>query len=66
MTLEYRHKNAYGYTDLAVIVDTNRKTATLYHGGTEPLHPMKKTTKKYIKKLFAAYASNPEYTVKEI
>lgn len=66
MLLEYRNRNKYGYSTLAVIVDTSRKTATLYHGGTEPLHPMKKATKKQIKELFAAYAENPLYTVKEV
>lgn len=64
--IEYKNRNKYGYTVLAVEIDTDRKTATLYHGQTAPLHPMKKATKKQIRGIFAAYASNPEYTVKEI
>lgn len=66
MLLEYRNRNKYGYTVLAVQIDTERKTATLYHGSTAPICPMKKATKKHIKELFAAYAANSEYTVKEI
>lgn len=66
MLIEYRNRNQYGYTVLAVQIDTDRKTATLYHGSTAPLSHMKKATKAHIKELFAAYAANPEYTVKEI
>lgn len=66
MLLEYKSRNKYGYTTLAVEIDTERKTATLYHGAAAPLHPMKKATAVFIRQLFAAYAENPNYTVKEI
>lgn len=66
MLLEYRNRNQYGYTVLAVQIDTESKTATLYRGSTAPICPMKKATKKHIKELFDAYAANPEYTVKVV
>lgn len=65
--IEYKNKNQYGYTVLAVQIDTDKKTATLYHGATAPIGgDWKKASKKAIRELFAAYAENPLYTVKEV
>ena len=67
MLIERKNRNKYGYTVLAVQIDTERKTATLYHGATAPISgDWKKASKKAIKELFKAYAENPLYTAKEV
>lgn len=67
MVIEYKNKNQYGCTVLSVVIDTDNKTAVLYHGQTAPIGgDWKKASKKFIREIFAAYAENPFYTVKEV
>ena len=67
MVIEYKNKNQYGFTVLSVVIDTDKKTATLYHGQAAPIGGnWKKASKKFIREIFAAYAENTLCTVKEV
>ena len=67
MLIELKNKNQFGYTVLAAVIDTERKTATLYHGQTAPIGGnWKKASKKAIRELFEAYAENPQYKAEEV
>jgi hypothetical protein len=63
--IEYANKNKYGYVIIAVQIDPEWKTATLYHGSTAPLAKSRKANRKFVYDLFTAYKENPCYTVKE-
>lgn len=50
--IEYKAKNQYNYTILAIQIDYVNKKAVLYHGQTAPLHKMKKASAKKIRELW--------------
>lgn len=65
--IELKAKNIYGCTTLAVVIDQEQKTATLYHGQTAPIGGnWRKASRKQIREIFNAYKENPLYTVWEV
>lgn len=53
MRKEYASYNRYGYRNLTIIIDTDKKHVALYHGCTAPISkPDKKTSSKFIREQF--------------
>lgn len=68
MRKEYASYNHYGYRNLTIIIDTDKKHVALYHGCTAPISkPDKKTSSKFIREQFetltaAGFTSEVFYT----
>lgn len=61
---EYANYNQYGYRNITIVVDDEKKTFILYHGCTAPISKPRKTTKKFIYEL-AATLEAAGYTKQE-
>lgn len=64
MEIIYKSFNQYNYDKIALKINEEEKTATIYKGGACPISYDKKTTAKHIRELIELYRG-AGFTIKE-